>query len=43
MMYASGALYGRLGAAGFLAMAALCLAAVPLAWRLGATRPKTVP
>ncbi|HEY0525098.1 MAG TPA: MFS transporter, partial [Stellaceae bacterium] len=31
---ASGALYGRFGAAAFWAMAALCAAAVPVAWRL---------
>ena len=31
---ASGALYGRFGAQAFWAMAALCAAALPLAWRL---------
>ena len=31
---ASGALYGRFGAAAFWAMGALCAAAIPVAWRL---------
>ena len=39
MMYASGALYGHFGATGFMAMAALCLVALPLAWRLRVIRP----
>jgi PPP family 3-phenylpropionic acid transporter len=38
-MVASGALYGRFGAAGFWAMAALCLLALPVTWRLRATPP----
>ena len=32
--FASGSLYGRLGAAGFWVMAALCTLALPLTWRL---------
>ena len=34
LTFASGALYGRLGAAGFWVMAGLCAAALPLTWRL---------
>lgn len=37
MMYASGAFYGRLGAAAFWPMAALCLLALPLTIRLRRT------
>ena len=32
--FASGALYGRLGAGGFWLMAGLCAAALPFAWRV---------
>src|SRR5581483_7628129 len=32
--FASGALYGRLGAGGFWLMAVLCAAALPFAWRI---------
>jgi PPP family 3-phenylpropionic acid transporter len=38
-MVASGGLYGRFGAAGFWAMAALCVLALPITGRLRATRP----
>ena len=34
LTFASGALYGRFGAAGFWAMAVLCALALPLTWRV---------
>ena len=39
----SGALYGRVGAQGFWVMAALCVLALPLAWRLRDPQEKAVP
>ena len=39
----SGALYGRVGAQGFWVMAALCVLALPLAWRLREPEEKAVP
>jgi PPP family 3-phenylpropionic acid transporter len=39
--FGSGALYGRLGAAGFWLMAALCAAALPFAWRVARASVRT--
>ena len=41
VMFAAGRIYARVGASGFAVMAALCLIALPLAWKLRERRRPT--